>query len=250
MVGKLGAQPQVGLAAGFRGITTDGTGTWPPFPVSGSGISVDSGRFSIKGNVDDAGSFAAVVGRVSTGSTYQGQIAGNGSVLGTWRNRKFDESGTFTGAQLAAGMIVNVGSGLCLSGSGLDGVITLARCARGADQRFTLVDGTLRLYGDLCLDKPPTGSNLKRSAMTATICTGSARQDWSVEQKSSNRLINRQGGCAVVNNNRQAGNLLTIRGRSGCKGGGQSKQFALIPEAPRCISALAAPVQTAPGPRI
>jgi hypothetical protein len=240
----IGFAPHAGWAAvaDFAGtyqgtFVGDDTGTWRialdlDGNISGSGISAEDGPFSIGGDVDSEGNLAAVAGKVTTGSTYQGQIAGDGSVSGTWSNQRFGDTGTFSGSRWSVAMIVNVGSGLCLTGDGENGGIFLARCEGREDQRFDLADdGSLRIYGDLCLDKAPAGSGLRKGALTATVCDGSDEQAWLVEQKLSSRLSNGKRGCASVRKNGQAvGDLVNIRSRKKCKGRKQSQQFALIPQ--------------------
>jgi hypothetical protein len=100
----------------------------------------------------------------------------------------------------------------------------------GEDQRVDLAaDGTLRLYRNLCLDRPPPGSGLKKNALVATACDGSAEQAWVVESASSGRLTNGNKGCVAVEKNGQAnGALLVVRGRAQCNGRSQGRWFALI----------------------
>lgn len=133
------------------------------------------------------------------------------------------------GCATAAGAtaIVNVGSGLCLSGTGADGAIVLARCVGGTDQRFTATDdGTLRLYGVLCLDGAPKGSGLKKNTLVATLCDGSDEQAWIHDQASSRLTYGKK--CAAVNRNGQAaGDVLRV---TKCKNAPQSQQFALLAE--------------------
>jgi len=195
--------------------------------IFGSGLFDEGGRFRIKGDVDALGNLAAVAGSNSTGSAYSGTIAENGRISGSWLNRRFGEAGSFAGDRVTTAMIVNIGSGLCLSGSGPDGALVLARCAASADQRFDLADdGTLRLYANLCLGKPPASSSLNSKTLIATVCDGSPEQAWMVQQITASHLTYGKKCGAVDKNGQAPGDPLVIKR---CRGGSQGGQFALVP---------------------
>lgn len=68
--------------------------------VTGSGYSAQDGDFSITGEVSPDGSFEALAttkGQTDIGSTFRGEIEGDGSMAGKWVNSYWGMSGSFSG---------------------------------------------------------------------------------------------------------------------------------------------------------
>jgi hypothetical protein len=82
------------------------TGTWDAMiddkgSMTGDGYSNDlRSKFYFEGTVDTQNNFhakAVMAGGASTGAEFNGTVIEPGTVTGTWINKKYRESGTFTG---------------------------------------------------------------------------------------------------------------------------------------------------------
>jgi Ricin-type beta-trefoil lectin domain len=130
-----------------------------------------------------------------------------------------------------AELVVNVGSGRCLTGNGPNGPIVIADCDSSEDQLFTRAeDDSLRIYGDLCLDFEDT------PALFSRTCNGATTQGWRIAQ--DGHLVDDQGRCAWVraDGQSQGDNVVVARCRER-----QSQQFVSIPpetEVEQCFGGI------------
>ena len=121
---------------------------------------------------------------------------------------------------LAEGMILNIGSGRCLSAS-KDSPVTIYDCNSSVHQLFALYpDNTLRVYDEsACLD-------ISGSMVTIRNCDNRDSQKWALSQVNG-QLVTYNGKCANVKGGKQSkGAQLEI---SACKISKQSSVFKLIP---------------------
>lgn len=65
--------------------------------ITGSGVSLQDGPFRGTGTVNSSGEVKFVAGSTTLGSTFSGTISAAGEISGTWENRFFGQTGTFSG---------------------------------------------------------------------------------------------------------------------------------------------------------
>jgi hypothetical protein len=122
---------------------------------------------------------------------------------------------------LAEGMILNIGSGRCLSASEDGYPVIIYDCNSSVHQLFALYpDNTIRVYDEsTCLD-------ISGSMVTIRDCDNRDSQKWALSQVNG-QLVTYNGKCANAKGGKQSnGNSLVL---SSCKTSKQSSVFKFIP---------------------